>query len=215
MIKRKIIKKRIKKIIKIKKPQRKDKLIKFSDRSDNDKQKLTDVVSLFCLELEKTFNVQTFLCGGTFLGPYRDGDFISHDDDIDINYYIGESNQYDAQKKSIEILEYFKSLGRLGDYYAKCHYHIYLPNNLYFVDIWPCWSDKNIFYTGAPNKNIYYGLNIGDVLPLRPFLFRENRFMIPNHPNNFAKWMWGNGWNISKKLRHGYTPTNVRVCSWH
>jgi phosphorylcholine metabolism protein LicD len=185
----------------------------FGQMTEEEKDQITDLLYNFCLNLEEKFNVETFLCGGTFLGAYRDKDYITHDDDIDINYFCKNcSNIIGVKKLSMSIAKYFKEQKLLKRKISSTHHHIWMrEDHFFYVDIFPCWIDKNKdFISAGPSNRIYSGCgSSNNVFPLSSISFRNHTFKIPNNPEHFATWMWGTDWKIPKKLSHGYWPEGI------
>jgi hypothetical protein len=182
-------------------------LKKFEEISESDKQKITKYFFEFCNEFESMFNVEVFLCGGTFLGALRDKDFIPYDDDIDIHYFVGESSIKYINKFCSKICKKYNSLGRLRQHIKSCHYHVWFEDNVHFADVFPAWTEKGIFRCGGMGNRVCDGLVSEDVLPLKKIEFRNFNFKIPNNPEKFAEWMWGETWKIPKSTnkRIGHT----------
>ncbi len=171
---------------------------KFGNMTESSKQKITKSLFEFCNELELMFDIEVFLCGGTFLGAYRDKDFIPYDDDIDIHYFVGESNVKDIKKFCSKICEKYKSLGRLRQHIKSCHYHVWFKDKVYFADMFPAWTENGMFRCGGMGNRVCAGLMAEDVLPLKKIEFNSFYFKIPNSPEKFAEWMWGKTWKIPK-----------------
>lgn len=192
---------------------------KFREMSNDQKQKIAESLYNFCLEIEEKFNVQVFICGGTFLGALRDKDFIDHDDDIDIQYYIGESNIDEVHNMTKKMCKYFKHKNRLKHWFkrshrrlkAPSHYHAWFENKIYYADVFPSWLENNDLKLGGPLNRIYCGIDANEVLPLKQINFRGLVFNAPKNPEKFAEWQWGKNWTIPKIQRHGYWPAGHKI----
>ena len=65
----------------------------------------------FCDFIKSCFGLDAFLCYGTLLGIYRDGDFLPHDDDVDLAVIVDLPEGETYRSESENWLEKFEQEG--------------------------------------------------------------------------------------------------------
>lgn len=138
-------------------------------------------------------NIKFWLSEGTALGARREGNFISHDDDVDIGMWYADYNKF--KKNAIHIL-------RNNDFTIDCQLldntFICLSRKGEKIDI--DFTDKNIKCMACRTKNA----NCTYCNPMLPYLknmshinFLGKQYLCPDI--DYLEYLYGKDWNISKK----------------
>lgn len=138
---------------------------------------------------------------GTLLGVIREGDFISHDEDIDI-YILSEQRE-----DFLELLFEFKSLGfKLARYSP---YLLSLIRNDEYIDCY--FFEKKHFSVFGNYRYLSREFSIRARYLENPILypFLGDTFYIPSEPQKVLKSLYGSQWNIPIKDYHA-PPNTIR-----
>jgi len=147
---------------------------------DKSKNLMTEQISKFEIWMKNTFNFQTFLFGGTLLGAIRDKDFIPHDNDIDIGFYIGEYDNNKAVKVIKNFHEILKETKMWSHKMKIGQVKILSPSKKILFDCWSIWSHKGKLYGGTINTLHYpTKLDVSILLPVKTIKFRGMDLSIP------------------------------------
>jgi hypothetical protein len=164
----------------------------------------------------KMYNIKYWLQDGTLLGCYRDGNFISHDDDTDIGLFFSDVKN----KKNI-----FNMLFNLGFRLHKVKGK--LENSLLVTiirdgvstDLFFYYTEKTKIYhssfkilttaTGKQSQQINY---FYDPFEVKETMFLNNNFLVPDNEEKFLLTKYGAGWKIpDPSWDHLYSPKNAVI----
>jgi len=168
----------------------------------NPNQKLPDgagEVMKECCEILKSLNLNYRISDGTILGIYRSGEFIAHDNDIDVEI-IG-----DEQVKEIE--EKFQSmgmtLGRKVIYKGKVQQIIYYTSDYVIFDIviWHSKEDNQLYnYSERDYERIqdakYFQKDKLDFIE-----FEGENYPMPTPIEEWLEMRYGKDWKIPKTYK--------------
>ena len=161
----------------------------------------------------KSLEIPYFFMAGTLLGCIREGDFIGHDEDIDLGIFIE-----DLDDKLVKALQYKGfSLDRvLGTRELGLEYS-FLKEGVQ-VDLFFYYHDTNCIWHGSwyPHegqmKLIKYAFDYFDI---QATTFHDNPFPIPSEPEKFLETVYGPTWREKDTKWHWATsPKNVIDAPW-
>ena len=150
----------------------------------------------FCDFIKSCFGLDAFLCYGTLLGIYRDGDFLPHDDDVDLAVIVDLPEGETYRSESENWLEKFEQEG------VKCrlptptslNMHCYFEDfdmDLFFIYRIPkkqksVWTHMEGYKTREVKRDLFE--------PLSPIDFKGFSFNTPGNIEGFLQDRYGLGW---------------------
>ena len=151
-----------------------------------------------CCNIIKKLGVDYRLTDGTILGLYRDGDFIPHDNDIDIDI-IGDSKVKDIEKNFTKL---GMKLGRKVIYKGKVQQFIYYTSEHIIIDI-VVWRQKNNFIYNYCERNYERKQDIKffDIDNLDVIEFKGNKYPMPTPIEEWLEMRYGKYWRIPKTYK--------------
>tara|TARA_B100000965_G_scaffold405264_1_gene438631 strand:- start:1846 stop:2493 length:648 start_codon:yes stop_codon:yes gene_type:complete len=174
----------------------------FNSLPKNAGKKLSKKANLILSEgckIIKSQNLKFRLTDGTILGIYRDGEFIKHDNDMDIDVLVDKS----LDEKKIE--KFFNSngflIGRKVFYKNKIQQIAFF--NIESLDIFDIifWykKEKSIYNYSERNFERIQELKFFENLPIIDFM--NKKYPIPSLTKKWLKMRYGKHWNIPKKSK--------------
>lgn len=145
---------------------------------------------------------------GTLLGARRDGQFIAHDDDVDMLYLLPVETENEAVSRVKELSDHFIGLG----YGVKNH----LPHGLNLhiidktaniaVDVFPCWvTDSEV--TLHMEKMRLRQVPADIMFPASELTFYGRKFPVPRNTDEFLRQRYGENWRVP--LQYFEWPWNL------
>jgi len=142
----------------------------------------------------KLIGLEVFLNSGTLLGAIRDGNFLPHDDDIDVAVILSANNDADAGVEFSTIkalLQEKKLLDEHGEHSAGI-LKLRRINGVQ-VDLFPAWISRDERVYVYPHT--YGTVAKNDLLDLKIWKGLHN-ILIPSNPDQLLASNYGENWKI-------------------
>lgn len=137
--------------------------------------------------------IQVMLGYGTLLGAVRDGQFMAHDDDVDLIVFDGSKSQADAEAGKGRIVELLKANGEnardLG------FWHLHSVANGMTVDLFPTWQEGDEFFITMQQLKIR-PVPVKKMLPVTKVKLYDRSYPAPADCASFLEDRYGVGWNV-------------------
>lgn len=138
------------------------------------------------------------LAYGTLLGAVREGDFLEHDDDVDLMYPVEAKTAKQARACADSVCEALASRGfRIwrNESPSALNFHVTDPGSGCHVDIFPILVDGDSITLHMENMKLRT-IPRDLILPPRALTFRQAPFQGPADPEGFLAERYGSGWSI-------------------
>jgi hypothetical protein len=168
----------------------------FALRSGDKKQTTLDELSLLLKYINEEFGVPAFISSGTLLGMVRDGDFIGHDDDVDICYISNKCTEDEILKERLSLVEFLTSKGcnvRASDV---AHYWCTTPNGI-SLDIFTGFIEEDYCSMNPIGRR---EVLVENVLPLEVKSFNGRELYLPRNPEPLLILNYGPNWKVPDPL---------------
>lgn len=153
----------------------------------------------------EAFDYPFFLYAGALLGLVRDGQYIAHDDDIDLAVYLGECTDEEAAGKWQRYKEDLCAAGLVAYGPTSNNPPVFKVQNdqNVTVDLFPSWTTETRF---SVYPYSYHAMDSADILPLKSDLQRtQNMFgdyeiLLPSKPEKLLISSYGANWPVPDPL---------------
>lgn len=143
---------------------------------------------------------------GTLIGLYRDGKYIDHDTDIDVNI-----TRYKDNKERVKLEGFDLALETTWQDYPM--QSAFIKNDIIF--------DVYYFYTGI-EKEVAVNYNMEGIIhlpmkyvdQLQDFAFKNKVYRIPNHIQDYMVWRFGHDWQTPKKNKIPWQEEATHLQRW-
>ena len=188
--------------------------VTFDHRSDAYKQGLLEGAAELVALFKDRFALDLFVCYGVLLGFTRAGDFIGHDDDLDLAYISAAVTRQEVRRESEQIVEALVGLGfeaKLSSYGQYRLIRRHKGKRLKF-EIFVGWSEEE-------RTRLYFALDEGVApdlfLPVGVRDFHGVNLPVPHQPEAVLAAIYGNGWRKpNPDFRYDLTPDKWRPFSF-
>lgn len=151
-----------------------------------------------CCETLEEMKITYFLTDGTALGLYREGKYIQHDTDIDVDI-IGEYDLYLIEKKFRDKLH--MNLGRKLFYKNLLQQLVFYTDDEIIFDMVFWRKEGDYYYVNFPECE--YRCKLHSKYFGEPYLYTFSGKTYPLH-SRIEEWLvdrYGNDWNVPKTAK--------------
>lgn len=153
-----------------------------------------------CKCLEEIDGLIYRITDGTILGLYRDGEFIKHDDDVDIDILYYNINQVKLIKGKLKKLGYI--IGREAYYKGKIQQiAFYLENGFIFDIIFWHKIENEIYNYSEEGYERIQNYKYFDIEKLDYINFHNKSYPIPTPTEEWLEFRYGDDWKIPKTYK--------------
>lgn len=160
---------------------------------------------------------QVFAVGGTVLGPYRDGDLLSHDDDGDLAVFFDTEDPVDISLGILRIQHELRKLGYRVRPHSHAHLQVYPPSKdvdpALYVDIFAAFLKAGTinqpFHVRGPFER-------DQLLPFAEIEVRGETFPVAADTENWLVTNYDQHWNTPQPGFQLMTPESTvrRFRNW-
>jgi hypothetical protein len=171
---------------------KKGKLQRRLDQNENWKVAALSAYTQFREYFESRFGHKPFIICGTLLGYYREGDFIAHDDDMDVAYFSSCTSPEDVKEELKKAV-----FGMISDGYdiklARKPGFFKPRVNGFWFDVFPMWFDQNCLWMMNTTRQ-RAGPDI--ILPVQAATFRGVEVYVPRNIERYIEGEYGPNWRV-------------------
>jgi hypothetical protein len=138
------------------------------------------------------------LAYGTLLGAVREGNFLAHDDDVDLLYAVEASSTIEARPLVADLARRLRERGWLtweNESGNALNFHLIDPGSRLRLDLFPVLTDGNRVHLHMEHMNVR-DIPRGLVLPARKSTFLGQDVLVPRDPEGFLAERYGPSWSV-------------------
>lgn len=164
-----------------------------------DKPEYTKAMVLIADELKRSFDIDALVWYGSLLGLVREGDYIDHDDDVDMIYFSKATNMEDVMAEREQIIALLQTM----DAYD-VDMHIWPGRNFHAVvktetgdfevDLFPAWIENGEVQLWHDRLKIFRGFDADNIFPLKTFSYAGFDLLGPSEPEAILEDLYGQNW---------------------
>jgi hypothetical protein len=171
---------------------KKGKLQRRLDYNEEWKVKALAAYAEFREYFESRFGHKPYIICGTLLGYYREGDFIAHDDDMDLAYF-SSCNCPECIRQELKHIVftmisdgYDVKLARRAGFFKPCV-------NGFWFDLFPMWCDRDSLWMMNTTRQ---RAGKDRILPVQTGKFRGTEVYVPHRIEEYIEAEYGSDWRV-------------------
>lgn len=134
------------------------------------------------------------LAYGTLLGAVREGNFLAHDDDVDLLIPTRAANREEVEVVLADLAEKLRQKGwRVTRPNSYTNFHLTEPSTKLHVDVFPLLVDGDRTSLHMEKMRLR-DIPTKIVLPPRSYTFLGHEMLVPADPEGFLRERYGDGW---------------------
>lgn len=139
--------------------------------------------------------VTPMLCYGSLLGAVRNGEFMLHDDDIDILYFDGSPSREAMIHNRKKLSDALQAIGYVSDLSDKIiNFHVRNENGP--LDLFPCWQENGKLHVMLRYPQ-YHPIPREVILSPGHVSLYGRSYPAPACPEKFLQIRYGDDWRVS------------------
>ena len=171
---------------------KKGRLQRRLDQNEKWKKKALTAYTSFSDYFEATFGYQPYIICGTLLGYFREGDFIAHDDDMDVAYFSKHSSPQDIAAELKEIV--YKMMRDGYDIKLSKNRGFFKPTiNGFSFDVFPMWHDQDCLWMMNTTRQ---RTAPDTIMPVGIARFRGVNVYVPHQIERYIENEYGPNWRV-------------------
>jgi len=168
----------------------------FEVKSEQQKNLAYSQLSQFLTDLKQGFGVNAFVSSGTLLGFVRKGEFLAHDDDLDICYISNKSTPEEIVNERKDITAFLVNQGYLVAESDVAHLWVQSSEDVQF-DLFTGWIENDrCMMNPLPLPEVA----ASDVLPLQTMDSHGYPIILPAKPEALMVLNYGENWQVPDPL---------------